>query len=325
MRHPPQHPGDVGGVGEAVHGVQVTRPCVAVNSDIVEMMNPVDRAGTVIAGRYQLVRLIGRGAMADVYRARDNQTPQGAEVAVKILRQSLRNDAEAVARFDREAHVQEMVRHKNVAQLLDSGVTDAAEPFIVVELLRGRSLRTVIKTEGRVSARRAASYVWQALQGLSAVHAAGILHRDLKPANLMLEPSVGPIERVVVIDFGFASLEGSSKLTQQGHVVGSLSYLSPERLRGDGGDERSDLYAIGVCYYELLAGRPPFEADDDFELMRKHMEDPVRPISMVCKEADVPPTVEAVIMRALAKKPADRFPSAAHMAYAVEQATLGVG
>src|SRR5690349_17567580 len=201
--------------------------------------------------------------MADVYRARDGDPASGPEVAVKILRQSLRNDAEAVARFDREAHVQEMVRHRNVAQLLDSGVTDAAEPFIVVELLRGRSLRTVIKTEGRVSARRAASYAWQALQGLAAVHERGIMHRDLKPANLMLEPSPGPFERVVVIDFGFAAFEGSSKLTQQGHVVGSLTYMPPERLTGEPGDERSDLYAMGVILVELMCGLAPFEAEDD--------------------------------------------------------------
>jgi serine/threonine-protein kinase len=130
---------------------------------------------------------------------------------------------------------------------------------------------------------------------------------------------------VVLIDFGFAALEGASKLTAQGHVVGSLSYLSPERLRGDGGDERSDLYAIGILYYELLTGKPPFEADDDFELMQKHMEDPPPTIAARAPGLDIPAAIEAVILRSLAKRPQDRFPSAAHMAYAVEQATIGLG
>jgi eukaryotic-like serine/threonine-protein kinase len=278
-----------------------------------------DRAGTSIAGRYHLVRMIGRGAMADVYRATD---PAGAEVAVKILRQSVARDPEAVARFEREAQVQRLVRHRNVAALLDSGVTPEGEPFIVVELLRGKSLRTVIKTEGRVTARRAASYIWQACQGLAAVHASGIIHRDLKPANLMLEPSPGPIERVVLIDFGFAALEGASKLTQQGHVVGSLTYLPPERLRGEPGDERSDLYALGVILVELLAGVPPFESDDDYELVHMHLNDPPPSIrTLQPGAADVTPELEAVAFRALAKNDRARYPDATAMAAAIEAAS----
>jgi serine/threonine-protein kinase len=280
----------------------------------------VDRAGQVLAGRYQLVRLIGRGAMAEVYRAVDQPTQM--EVAIKILRQSLRSDPEAVARFEREAQTQGMIRHRNVAALFGNGVTEQGEPFLVVELLRGKSLRTVLKTEGRVSARRVASYCWQALQGLATVHALGILHRDLKPANLMLEPSPGPIERVVVIDFGFAALEGSSKLTQQGHVVGSLTYLSPERLRGEAGDERSDLYAMGVILCELVTGAAPFEGDDDFELVNQHLQSAPPPLRELHPDAarEVTPALEAVYARALAKHPDQRFSSATAMAAAIEEA-----
>ena len=291
---------------------------------IVVAVPPPDRAGMVLANRYQLVRLIGRGAMADVYRAIDSHATLdsgGGEVAVKILRTSLRQDAEALARFEREAHVQALVRHRNVAALLDSGATDVGEPFIVVELLRGKSLRTVIKTEGRVSARRAASYTWQALQGLAAVHARGILHRDLKPANLMLEPSPGPIERVVVIDFGFASLEGGSKLTQQGHVVGSLTYMAPERLRGEPGDERSDLYALGIILIELCAGVAPFEGDDDFDLVHMHIHDLPPPIKQLNPAAeDVTPELELVARTALAKGGERRYSNALEMANALEAA-----
>jgi serine/threonine-protein kinase len=278
--------------------------------------------GEIIDGRYEIARLIGRGAMAHVYGAMD--TRANRPVAVKILNQSVLNDKEILARFTREARAQEMVEHRNVASLFGGGMTALRQPYLVVELLRGRSLRTVLRRERRVGAIRAASYCWQALQGLAACHTQGILHRDLKPANMMLEPSEGPIERVVLIDFGFASLEGSSRLTRQGHVVGSLSYLAPERLRGDDGDERSDLYAVGIVFYELLCGVPPFVAADDFDLIAKHLDEPPAPPSQAEPEADIPPALEAVIMRALSKRPSQRYRNATEMAQHIEAATVGL-
>jgi len=272
----------------------------------------------VLDDRYQLERLIGRGAMADVYQAFDKSEQR--RVAIKILRQSLAREPEALRRFEREARVQGMIVHRNVAQLLGSGATIAGEPFLIVELLRGKSLRTVLKAEQRVAAARAASYMWQALQGLAAVHAGKVLHRDLKPANLMLEPSPGPVDRVVLIDFGFAALEGSSKLTAQGHVVGSLTYLAPERLRGEAADERSDLYAIGVIMYELLAGRPPFVGADDFDLISMHLNEPLPAFADVAPGVDVPVELVDVLDRALAKDAADRYASATDMADAIGQA-----
>jgi serine/threonine-protein kinase len=279
-------------------------------------VNAQDRVGSVLGDRYTLERLIGRGAMADVYQATDGEG--GGAVAIKILRQSLAREPEAVRRFEREVQVQGMIRHRNVATLLGSGITVAGEPFLVVELLRGKSLRTVIKAEQRVPAARAASYTWQALQGLGAVHAGKVLHRDLKPANLMLEPSPGPVDRVVLIDFGFAALEGSSKLTAQGHVVGSLTYLAPERLRGEAGDERSDLYAMGVILYELLAGRPPFVGADDFELINLHLAEPPPLIDAVAPGTSVPTELEDVLDRALAKEAEDRYANANDMADAIQ-------
>jgi serine/threonine-protein kinase len=281
-------------------------------------VNAQDRVGSTLGDRYTLERLIGRGAMADVYQASDGEG--GGTVAVKVLRQSLAREPEAVRRFEREVQVQGMIRHRNVAQLLGSGITVAGEPFLVVELLRGKSLRTVIKAEQRVVAARAASYTWQALQGLAAVHAGKVLHRDLKPANLMLEPSPGPVDRVVLIDFGFAALEGSSKLTAQGHVVGSLTYLAPERLRGEAGDERSDLYAMGVILYELLAGRPPFVGADDFELINLHLAEPPPLVESVAPGAAVPTELEDVLDRALAKEAEDRYANASDMADAIQVA-----
>ncbi len=187
------------------------------------------------------------------------------------MKRTLNGDREAQARFRREGEVQARLRHNNVAALLAIGMTKRDEPYLAVELLRGKTLRGVIKAEGKVAPLRAASYAYQALQGLGAVHAAGVLHRDLKPANIMLEPSRGPVDRVVLIDFGFASFEGSTKLTLQGAVVGSLTYIAPERLRGEPPDQRSDLYAIGVILFELLTGVAPFVADHDLDLIEMHL------------------------------------------------------
>jgi len=281
-------------------------------------LDRVDRTGQVIGRRFRVDAPIGRGAMAEVYRALDVTT--SAYVAIKILRASLEADPSAAPRFAREAEVQEQIRHHNVASLLGVGLTDEGQPFLALELLRGKTLRGVIKQEGRVEPRRAVSYAWQALQGLSAVHALGILHRDLKPANIMLEPSPGPFDRVVLIDFGFATFEGSPSLTQRGTVVGSLSYIAPERLRGDPIDHRSDLYSIGVMLHEMLVGRPPFTAEEDLDLVDLHLHRPPPSLG-----PGFPRELDAVVARALAKYPHERDPDAGAMADALARAAMTLG
>jgi serine/threonine-protein kinase len=275
-----------------------------------------DRSGQVIGDRFRIDEMIGKGAMADVYRALDQQSQ--AFVALKVLRHTHIGDPVSLARFQREAEVQARLRHRNVAALLATGITDRQEPFLAVELLRGKSLRSVIKQEGRITPRRAASFAWQALNGLYAVHQAGVLHRDLKPANIMLEPSPGPVERVVLIDFGFATFEGSAKLTLQGTVVGSLTYIAPERLRGEATDQRADLYAMGVILYELLAGMPPFTGDDDFDLIDMHVN--LEPPHIREHVPALPQILDDLICHALAKYPDERFPDAAAMAAQIDLA-----
>ncbi len=259
--------------------------------------------------------------MAEVYRALDLQT--STYIALKILRHTAIEDAVSLARFAREAEVQAKLRHRNVAALLATGVTDKHEPYLALELLRGKSLRSVLKGEGRIPPRRAASYAFQALHGLAAVHAAGVLHRDLKPANIMLEPSAGPIDRVVLIDFGFATFEGGAKLTLQGTVVGSLTYIAPERLRGEPTDQRADLYAIGVILFELLAGRPPFTAADDFDLIAQHLD--IEPPRLQAIDPALPAALDDVIAHALHKQPAERYADALEMAAALELAAQRLG
>jgi eukaryotic-like serine/threonine-protein kinase len=273
----------------------------------------VDRTGQVIGQRFRIDAVIGRGAMADVYRAHDLEG--GGQVALKVLKKSLSGDPSIKQRFAREADVQAKLRHPNIAALHATGATEHDEPYLVVELLRGKTLRHVLKTGGALEPRKATSYAWQALQGLAAVHKTGILHRDLKPANIMLEPSPGPVDRVVLIDFGFATLEGAARLTQQGTIVGSLTYIAPERLRGELPDRRSDLYAIGIILYEMLSGAPPFVAARDIDLVELQLdaEPPALPDS-------VPEALRGVVDNALAKQPADRYFDAAAMVRALEDA-----
>jgi len=274
--------------------------------------------GDVVQDRYQVVRRIGHGGTSDVYEARDAEL--GINVALKILNHSRLKDPEAKARFHREAQVQEMLRHANIATLYGDGVTTKGQPFLAVELFPGRCLRTVLNDEHRVNVLRACSYCWQALHGLSACHAAGVMHRDLKPDNMMLKPQLGPVERVMLIDFGFASLQGESALTAQGFVVGSLSYLAPERLRAQPGDARSDVYAIGTLFYELLVGDPPFLGETDVDVAQKQLRDPPVPVRQAAPDVAIPAELENVIMRALAKDAVQRAQSALDMAAEVEYA-----
>jgi serine/threonine-protein kinase len=272
-------------------------------------MNPAASPGQVIDGRYTIIKMIGRGAMADVFEARDGATQD--KVAIKILRDVLAQDPDAVARFQREAQVQARIRHPNVAILHGAGL-HGSSPYLALDLLGGRSLLGVLRYEKRVPLMRAVAYAWQALQGLAAIHAAGVLHRDLKPANLMLKPNGDGTERVVLIDFGFASLEGAAGITRQGFVVGSLTYMAPERLRSEPVDPRADVYSLTVVLYELLVGRPPFEADDDATLIGMILDD--RPQPLAERGVEVPDALEALIQRALAKHAGARPASAAEMA-----------
>jgi serine/threonine-protein kinase len=278
-----------------------------------QVHEPAVPVGHVAAGRYEVLRMIGRGGMADVFEAKDRQVER--MVALKLLRGQLAMNHEARARFTHEAHTQEKVRHRNVAVLYDAGF-DRNVPFLAMELLGGRSMAHLLTEEKRVDGLRAAVYGYQALQGLAATHAVNVLHRDLKPGNLMLEPSTGRFERVVLIDFGFAALGGVTGLTRQGVVVGSPSYMAPERLRGEKIDERSDLYSVGAMLYELMTGRPPFQGDPS-EILAAHLSEPPAPPSTLVPGAEA---MDEVILRALAKDPAQRAGSALEMADELERA-----
>lgn len=278
--------------------------------------------GALVGAKYRLRRMIGRGGMGTVYKA-ENVTI-GRTVAIKLLHPHLVDDATALARFQREARAAASIGHENIVDILDMGLEPNGTCFLVMEYVRGKSLSAVLRDEGRLAPSRAAAIAGQALDALSAAHRQGILHRDLKPDNVLLVVRPGGGERVKLFDFGLAAFmdaaldpSGQDELTPTGRVMVTPTYASPEQLLGARTrDARTDLYAVGVLLFEMLAGRPPFEARPFPELYRAITEEP--PPSLASLGVDVPESLEAVVQRALAKDPSARFASAEAMNEALE-------
>ena len=275
-------------------------------------MGEFSEPGDVVDGRFLISNLLGKGSMAEVYSAYDQN--RHSEVAVKILRSSFTANREASSRLQREIRALEMIDHPNVARLKGGGLMSTGASYLVMELLRGHSLRHLLRTIPRLPVEQAVNYCIQALTGLASAHQVGVLHRDLKPANLMLEPSIDGNDRIVLIDFGFAALEGADAVTINGHVVGSLAYIAPERLRGEDALEASDLYSMGILLYELMVGARPFVANDDMTLINLHLNTAPIPPSQRAPDANIPEAVEGVLMQALEKDPSKRAKSAHQMA-----------
>ncbi len=274
--------------------------------------------GTTLAGRYELVRQLGDGGMGSVYKAAD--TVLRRFVAIKLLHPTVAQRPAAVERFQREARAAAAIGHPNIIDILDFGVD--GRPYMVMEYLRGRALSQVLAVEGSLPIARAVSIAAHALAGLAAAHERGILHRDLKPANLMLVQRFGDKSFVKVCDFGFAALMGPASaeeaktLTPARTLVGTPAYAAPERLRGDDRrDPRVDLYSVGVVLFEMLAGRRPFEGETFRDLARAVKHDP--PPRLTSLRPDVPPALDAIVQRALAKRPEERFANAGEFAAAL--------
>jgi serine/threonine protein kinase len=257
--------------------------------------------GTTVA-TYRIVEKVGQGGMGTVYRAVDLMLER--EVAVKILNRELSGEPRIVERFRSEAVTLARLNHPNIAMLYSLFV-EHGDLFMVMEFLRGEPLETRIKRAGALSLTDGVAVVCQALEGVHHAHEAGIIHRDLKPSNLMIMNS-GVVK---VMDFGIARALGAARLTREGRLVGTIEYMSPEQIKGCEADRRSDLYSMGVVLYECLTGQLPFSATSEFELMRAHVELP--PIPPRSLNPELPSELEAILMRSLAKDPAQRFSSAA--------------
>ena len=261
------------------------------------------RIGLILDSKYQLLEHLGEGGMGSVYRAR--RLHIGDDVAVKLLSRDLTRDQNAIERFRREARAAAMIRHPNIVSIHDFNDADDKnhEAYIVMELVRGESLRKVIQREGRLSVERAVSLMRDVCAGVGVAHRQGLLHRDLKPDNIIVSPGsqVGERESAKVVDFGLAKVRDAanvSALTQTGTLLGTLYYMSPEQCRSEQLDARADVYSLGAIVYEMLSGRPPFVADNPVGLIAKHLGE---------LPADFPqylairPAVADVCFRALAK------------------------
>jgi eukaryotic-like serine/threonine-protein kinase len=275
-----------------------------------------DLSGAVLDERYQVIEPIARGAMGAVYRG--ERLKLGRAVAIKILHDALPDELAARQRFEREAKLMARLEHPHCVSVIDFGLHQD-KPFLVMELVRGTSLLELLAKHGPLETQRVADLMRQVLSGLAHAHELGIIHRDIKPANIMLAEKTGLGEQVRILDFGLArpAIE-STKLTT-GMVVGTPNYMAPEQIKGGALDARTDLYACGVMMFELLTGTKPFRADDPIAVVRKHLHDPVPKMSDVRPGVDFD-QLEPIVMRALAKSPADRFESAEEMAGAIEQA-----
>lgn len=263
------------------------------------------RSDWLLAGRYRVGEVIGRGGMSTVYRALD--TVLDRTVAVKVLLPALaQSDPSYIARLQREARAAGALRHAAVVKIYDTG-TDGDTHYIVMEYVVGQRLDEVIRTKP-LETREAARISGQVAQAVAAAHAAGILHRDIKPANLIID-SAGDVK---VLDFGIARTAQETTITQTAVAIGTASYMAPERVLGGPGDERSDIYAIGCLLYALLTGRPPFVGDSTVSVL--HQQVHAEPMSLARAGARVPPGLSRLVRRLLAKDPAARPGSAAEVA-----------
>ncbi|MGA9175168.1 MAG: Stk1 family PASTA domain-containing Ser/Thr kinase, partial [Thermoactinomyces sp.] len=267
--------------------------------------------GKKLGGRYEIVSRVGGGGMAVVYKAKDLLLNR--YVAIKVLSDSLSNDSEFIRRFSREAQAAASLSHPNIVNVYDVG-KDHYTHYIVMELVEGPTLKQYIQERGPLPAQEAAAIAIQICDGLAHAHENQIVHRDIKPHNILL----GANGRAKVTDFGIARAASSSTITQEGSVMGSVHYFSPEQARGGVIGEKSDLYSLGIVLYEMLTGRLPFDGDSAISIALKHLQEiPEDPRSI---NPNIPDALAEIIMRALDKDPNKRFGSAREMMKAIQQA-----
>jgi serine/threonine-protein kinase len=290
----------------------------------MEALDPETRLGTTVAGKYRIRALLGRGSMGFVYEV--EAVDGGRLGALKVLLPEVAQNPEVAARLAREGKAMSLLSHRNIVALLDTGMLDDGTPFIITELAGGTSLRSVMDA-GPLEQRRALAIVRQMLEALEHAHGHGIIHRDVKPDNVIVSADERTGEDLVkVLDFGVAKLVddtrkllGEAKLTQVGfELFGSPHYVAPEVVVGNPVDARADLYSTGAVLFELLAGVPPFDDTDPVALLRQQAAAPVPTLAQRAPDRVFAPELELLVADALAKDPAQRFPSAAAMVAALD-------
>jgi serine/threonine protein kinase len=254
-----------------------------------------------VVGPYKITEKIGEGGMGSVFKGIDTMLER--EVAIKMLRPELARQPDVLERFRTEAITLAKLNHPNIATLY-SFLRNNDDYFMIMEYVRGNTLETVLTNFGAIAYERAIPLFCQALEGINHAHKQGIVHRDLKPANVMVMDN----NAVKVMDFGIARVLGTARMTRQGNVVGTVEYMSPEQIRGEDSDSRSDIYSLGILLYEMLTGRVPFNSTSEYEIMKLQIEEAPPPPTLF--SAHLPLPIEQAIMRSLAKKAAARYQTA---------------
>ena len=263
------------------------------------------QVGKIFAGRYKIIKQIGRGGMADVYLAKD-LILDGEEVAVKVLRTNYQTDPIAVARFQREARAMADLDHPHIVRITDIG-EEEGQQYLAMEYVAGLDLKRYIKEHAPLSNEEAVRIMGQILLAMRLAHTHGIVHRDLKPQNVLLTPD-GDAK---VTDFGIAVAFAETSLTQTNSMLGSVHYLSPEQARGSKATVQSDIYAMGIIFYEMLTGHIPYDGDSAVTIALQHFQKPLP--SVIAENPNVPQALENVVIKATAKKLTDRYQSVAEM------------
>ncbi len=280
-------------------------------------MNEPSWIGHDLGGRYRIEELLGQGGMSAVYKATDPNLRR--VVAVKLIHPHLSTDPEFVRRFEEEAAAVARLRHPNIIQVFDFN-HDGNTYYMVLEFIPGETLQQRLRrynaSDRRLTPQEAVDILAPICDAVDFAHQQSLIHRDIKPANIMINVQGQPI----LTDFGIVKIIGGQTHTASGAVVGTALYMSPEQAQGRRPDERSDIYSLGVTLFEMLSGRPPFEGDSAVSIMMKHVTDPVPRLRDI--EPGTPPDLQAVVEKALAKDPMDRYQSAAEMAAALRRASL---
>lgn len=294
----------------------------ATGGGAATVVNSDSLIGRVLDGKYEIIAQLGSGGMGAVYRAR--RVLIGDEVAVKVLHSKFVDDETLVERFRREARAAAQLQHPNVVTIHDYGEAHGRDGFayIVMELVRGESLRNLLKREGKLDARHAVALMSDVCAGVAAAHRRGIVHRDLKPDNVIVIPADedSSHERVKVVDFGIAKLRDmatDNTLTEAGAMVGTPFYMSPEQCKGEPLDARADVYSLGAMLYEMLAGAPPFTAPTLTGIIIQHISHPPPPIP---QNLNVPSSLQAAIARALSKDADGRQSDAGELSREIQSA-----
>ncbi len=280
---------------------------------------PEDLVGTVLNERFRVLKMIGDGGMGSVFLA--EHITLRKKVALKVLKHELCREQTHVDRFLQEARAASMISHENIVDIVDFGPVPGGSVFFAMEYLEGEDLSQLLRRERRIPWARARELMLQIVRALTAAHARGIIHRDLKPANCFLVKRSDGRDFIKLLDFGIAKVTDESGegggLTRTGAVFGTAKYMAPEQAMGDPADGRTDVYAAAICLYEFLTGQVPFDGDNFMRVLSRHLTEPLTLPSTMAPDAKISPIVEAIIVKALSKRPDDRYQSMVELEAAI--------